>query len=191
MRIALATANPGKVREFEALAAAHGLAVDWVAAPAAGEEPGATFEENARWKAAAAARATGLPALGDDSGLCVDALGGAPGLHSARWSGEGEAGNRKKLLAELAGVPEERRAARFVCALALAWPDGREDVFHGECSGWIALAPRGGGGFGYDPLFELAGGRTMAELSEAEKNAISHRGRAFARLAERLQTLAV
>jgi XTP/dITP diphosphohydrolase len=190
VRLALATSNPGKVREFAALAKAHGLAVEFLGAPMSGEEPGATFEENARWKAAAAARATGLAAVGDDSGLRVDALSGAPGIRSARYSGEGEAGNRRKLLAALAGVPPERRGAHFACALALARPDGRVEVFHGECHGRIALAPRGAGGFGYDPLFELPDGRTMAELPEAEKNALSHRGRAFAQLAARLRTAA-
>ena len=148
------------------------------------DETGETFAENARIKAVAAARATGHPALADDSGICIDALGGRPGVFSARWAGAGSGAREwiAKTLAELAGVPDERRTARYVCALVLAAPDGTilaetEDTFEGR----ITHAPRGARGFGYDPIFLVADdphGRTAAELIEDEKNALSHRGKA-------------
>lgn len=147
------------------------------------EETGDTFAENARIKATSAAGATGHPALADDSGICIDALGGRPGVRSARWAGpgSGDAEWIAKTLHELQGVPDEERTARYVCALALAAPDGAilgetEGLFEGR----IAHAPRGAGGFGYDPIFLLADDpdRTAAELTPEEKNARSHRGRA-------------
>ncbi|HSJ96022.1 MAG TPA: non-canonical purine NTP pyrophosphatase, partial [Myxococcota bacterium] len=150
------------------------------------------YAANAAAKALAAARASGLPALGDDSGLEVEALGGAPGPRSARFGGPGldDAGRTRALLAALDGVPAERRGARFVCVAALATPDGVVATARGECPGRIATEPRGSAGFGYDPIFETApGGPTMAELPEAEKERISHRGRAFRALGPSLRAL--
>lgn len=152
------------------------------------EEDAPDFAGNAEKKARAVAEHTGALALGDDSGLCVDALGGAPGVYSARYSGaEGEwrdAANNEKLLAELAGVPEARRGASFVCALSLVAPDGRVWQVEGRCHGRIAEAPRGDGGFGYDPLFVslepgVDGRLTHGELGAGEKDRVSHRGRAL------------
>lgn len=144
------------------------------------EETGATFEENAYIKAAAACRESGLPAIADDSGLEVDALDGAPGVFSARYAGEGatDAQRNEKLLQALRDVPASRRGARFVCAVCCVFPDGQTFTVRGECAGVIGFEPRGEGGFGYDPLFWV-GEKTYAELSDAEKDAISHRGRAL------------
>ena len=144
-------------------------------------ETGATYRENAAGKAAFVARATGEWAMGDDSGLEVDALNGAPGLYSARFAGEGVsyADNRRKLLESLSDLPDEKRTARFVCTVALAGPAGSLDVVEGICRGRIAQAESGDGGFGYDPIFFLPEhGKTFAELSPIEKNRISHRGQA-------------
>lgn len=190
----LATGNPGKAAEFRALLAPQfvsgGLTLrmpaDWPDALPDVNETGGTFAENARLKAFALARATGLPTLADDSGLCVDALGGAPGLYSARWAGPNatDADRNAKLLAALAGAPRGARTARFVCAVALALPNGTFWAAEGVCEGVILDAPRGAGGFGYDPLFFFpALDRTLAELSEAEKNTHSHRASAVGRLA--------
>lgn len=186
--LVLATRNPGKVREMAALLADLGVTVrslsDVPGAPEV-EEDGRTFAENAVKKAETIARFTGLPALADDLGLEVDALGGAPGVFSARYAGEGasDAANNAKLLAALAGVPAERRTARYRCVLALAVPGMPTVTVEGVCEGRIAEQPRGTGGFGYDPLFYLPGrGKTMAELRPEEKNAISHRGQALRRL---------
>jgi len=165
---------PGLTPELRALSDFPG------AVPA--EEDGETLEANALKKALAAARFTGLPALADDTGLEVDALGGAPGVRSARYAGEkaASADNNAKLLSALSGVPPEGRAARFACVTALALPSGVVRISRGVLEGRIAAAPRGGAGFGYDPLFEVAGGqRTLAELSESEKNAVSHRAAAL------------
>ena len=152
------------------------------------EETGATLEANARIKARALARALGMPAVSDDTGLEVRALGGAPGVRSARYAGPGAtyADNVDKLLRELADSTD--RVARFVTVAMACWPDGREVVATGAVDGWITTAPRGGGGFGYDPVFEPdeAGGRTFAEMAQAEKHALSHRGRAFRALADAL-----
>lgn len=151
-----------------------------------------TFAGNAAIKARGARNITGLPALADDSGLVVDALGGAPGVYSARYAGghgDDEANNRL-LLTNLEGVPEERRTARFVAALVLALPDGGEFTAEGACEGRIGWAPKGEGGFGYDPLFILAGdGRTTAELPREEKNRISHRGKALQAMAPALRRI--
>jgi XTP/dITP diphosphohydrolase len=144
------------------------------------EEDAATFEGNAEKKALAYAQATGLPTLADDSGLCVDALEGRPGVHSARYAEGDDAARVQKLLGELASVPQPKRGAAFVCVLCLAFPDGRTVTTRGECRGEIALSPRGEGGFGYDPVFfvpEL--GKSFAELTREEKSARSHRGRAL------------
>jgi XTP/dITP diphosphohydrolase len=167
-----------------------------VGAGALGLEPpvedGVTFEANALIKARAIARATGLPAVADDSGISVDVLGGAPGVFSARWSGRhgDDSANNALLLAQLADVPDEHRAARFVCAAALVVPGGGPDgtdaetVLRGEMPGRLLRAEQGAGGFGYDPLFQPDGeSRSAGELSPEEKNAISHRGRAFRALA--------
>ena len=153
-------------------------------------ETGATFAENARLKAAALSKATGIPALADDSGLCVDALNGEPGLHSARWAGEDatDADRNARLLARLDGVAAERRTAQYVCVVSLAMPDGSSAEAEGACGGVILETPRGQGGFGYDPLFLLPEfGRTMAELTAAEKNRVSHRAKALEALERRIR----
>ena len=194
--IVLATKNSHKVEEFRVLLAGlpHTLLT---LADCAGvvlpPETGATYRENAVAKAIAVARATGKWALADDSGLEVEALGGQPGVRSARYAGERatDAENRRRLLAELQSVSADRRAARFVCVLALAPPPGdlvtEPWVVEGVCDGTIAREERGAGGFGYDPLFvEPASGRTFAELSPDEKHRVSHRGRAARELATRL-----
>ncbi len=148
-------------------------------------ETGATFEENAALKATAAAAATGLVALADDSGLEVAALGGRPGILSQRY-GATDQDRIARLLAELAGV--RRRAARFVAAVAIAWPDGRVETVRGTVEGEITREPRGSGGFGFDPVFQPTGeSRTMAEMTAEEKNAISHRGKAFGAAVEVLR----
>ncbi len=193
--IVLATTNRGKIAELRALLAETGITVKGLADfPDMGDIPetGATFAENARLKAAAVARATGLSAVADDSGLCVDALDGAPGVHSARYDGENatDAGNNAKLLDALRHVPPEKRAARFVCAMAATTPDGRWAEARGEWPGVIAPSPQGDGGFGYDPLFfDPSLGRTAAQLTPEEKNARSHRGQALAQLIPLLDTL--
>ena len=186
MKIVIATHNKNKLREIGEILTGHEI----LSAEEAGffgdvEETGATFAENARIKAEAVCRATGLPALADDSGLCVDALGGAPGVFSARYSGGGAAENRKKLLKSLHGV--ENRAAHFACAVCLILPDGREITAEGKTYGQILAEERGAGGFGYDSLFlsdDL--GVSFAEAGEEAKNAVSHRGRALRALAEKL-----
>lgn len=152
------------------------------------EETGDTFEENARLKADLACRESGLPAIADDSGLTVDALDGAPGVYSARYAGEdaSDADRNAKLLAELRGVPEEKRTAQFVSAVCCVFPNGDMVTARGECPGHIAFAPAGEGGFGYDPLFLVKGGKTYAELSAEEKDALSHRGNALRLFRERL-----
>jgi len=144
-------------------------------------ETGSTYRENAVQKALAAAKATGHWALGDDSGLEVDALGGAPGLYSARFAGEGVtyADNRKKLLDALGNRPDDQRTAHFICTIAVASPEGKVEVVEGRCEGRITRGEVGGGGFGYDPIFFLPTcNKTFAELSSEEKNRVSHRGRA-------------
>lgn len=185
----MASRNQHKVRELARVLAPHVLEPlpESVGLP---PEDGETFTDNALLKARAVAAATGAPALADDSGIVVDALGGAPGVWSARYAGEDatDRENLDKLLAEMRGR-EDRRAA-YVCVLALVGPDGSERLFEGRCEGRLAEAPRGTGGFGYDPAFipdDLDGPeRTMAELVPAEKDAISHRGRAARALAAAL-----
>ena len=184
-RLLVATRNEGKLRELRALLQGAGLVLETLAGhPEAGDvsESGASFDENARIKASAAARATGLWAVADDSGLEVESLGGAPGVRSARYSGVhgDDASNTARLLRELDGVADRR--ARFVCAIALARPDGAiAATATGVCEGAIPLSARGSGGFGYDPVFtpSVFPDRTMAELEPAEKNAISHRSAAL------------
>ncbi len=193
MRVVLASRNKGKLRELQDILGQAGLElipVDDFPEVGEVEETGQTFLDNARLKAHTVARATGLPALADDSGLAVDALGGAPGVFSARWAGEfaDDKDNWKKLLAEMADVEPGKRQAAFVCVLVLAWPNGREMAARAEFRGEIALEPRGENGFGYDPVFfvpEL--NATVAELPAEKKNAISHRAKAAARLRELLE----
>lgn len=181
-RMVLATRNPHKIEELLRMLDAPGVAFeDLRSGPAVAEveEDGATYAENAIKKARAVADARGLPALADDSGLEVDALGGAPGVRSARYAGEKatDAENRAKLLAALRGVPEERRTARFRCAIAIAIPSGSTMTVEGVCEGTILQGERGSGGFGYDPLFVPAGEReTFAEMSDSKKDSLSHRG---------------
>lgn len=158
------------------------------------EETGETFEENAYLKAASACRESGLPAIADDSGLMVDALDGAPGVYSARYAGpDATDGDRnRKLLKELAQVPQEGRGARFVSAICCVFPDGSTVTARGECPGSIAFAPAGEDGFGYDPLFLVApglpgAGKTYAQLSAEEKDAVSHRGNALREFSQRLR----
>lgn len=188
--LVFATTNPGKVRELEALLGPGWTvrtAEDYPELPEVAEDS-ETFEGNAARKAHAFARHTGLPALADDSGLVVDALGGRPGVHSARYAPT-EAERISRLLGELAGVPDAQRTARFECALCLALPDGAERFTRGTCEGRIGHAPRGQHGFGYDPVFELPGGQTMAELPKEQKSALSHRGHAFRLMAPWLLAL--
>ncbi|HYL50122.1 MAG TPA: RdgB/HAM1 family non-canonical purine NTP pyrophosphatase [Stellaceae bacterium] len=184
-RLAIATHNPGKLVEIAELLRPY--AVETVGAAALGlaepEETGATFEANAELKAQAAARASGLPALADDSGLVVAALGGAPGIYSARWAGPKKdfAAAMARVERELACKPDRR--AMFVAVLALAWPDGHVELFRGEVRGTLVFPPRGMHGFGYDPIFVPDGGKeTFGEMAPAAKHAISHRARAFAKL---------
>lgn len=189
-RLLLATRNPGKLAELRRLlvSAVPGVEVIGLAeVPEYPEAPetGATFADNALLKAREAVGYTGLPAVADDSGLTVDALGGMPGVLSARWSGRhgDDAANTALVLAQLADVPDERRGAAFVCAAAIVTPDGAERVLERSWRGRVVREPRGDNGFGYDPVFLPDGlERTAAELTAAEKDARSHRGRAFAAL---------
>ena len=189
----VASGNKGKLREFGELL--RGV-VDTILSPAdfpelpEVEEDGDTFEANALKKALSAARFTGRPVLADDSGLCVDYLGGRPGVFSARFAGESasDADNNALLLRELAGVPSENRTAAFHCVIALCLPDGSCQTFDGMLPGVILEAPRGEGGFGYDPLFLVPEyGQTFSELPMEIKNVISHRGRAMQMLKEALE----
>lgn len=192
MKFVLASNNENKLREMRSLLANEGI--ELVSQRQAGcdfsvDETGSSFEENAYLKAIAVTKATGLPAVADDSGLMVYALDGAPGIYSARYTGSHEdtdAARTAFLLEKLAG--EENRAARFACAICCTFPNGDVLRAYGECPGSILPAPRGSGGFGYDPVFLPRGGdKSMAELSGEEKNAISHRGRALGKFAEELR----
>ena len=193
--LVIASGNAGKVREFAALLADLGLEVRPQPEGLEVEETGATFAENARLKATAVARATGCWALADDSGLSVDALGGAPGVYSARYA-DSDAARIARLLEELAAAaPDDSdtntRSARFSAALALADPSGRVLLeVEGDCPGTILEAPRGDGGFGYDPVFFVPeAGLTFAEMPQSQKAELGHRGRAFAALRPQLQAL--
>lgn len=191
-RMLIATSNQGKLREFRSLAPENVVLVSLtdLGLPSP-DETGSTLMENADLKALAGARASGLLTLADDSGLEVDALDGAPGIFSARYAGEPASDDRNiaKLLAELADIPEDRRVARFRCAISVARPDGIALRADGVCAGVIGRAPRGGNGFGYDPVFVLPDGRTMAELADDEKNLISHRARAIVAAAPMLRSM--
>jgi len=181
----LATANPGKIREMREIFAGSGIETATrleLGIDVEVEETGSTFIENALLKAKAICGASGLPAIADDSGLMVDALGGAPGVYSSSYGGDGLDGAERYryLLENMRGV--EDRSAKFVCTIACAFPDGSIVTAAGECRGAIAKAPRGAGGFGYDPVFLVHGkDRTMAELAPDEKNKVSHRGEAIRR----------
>jgi len=204
-RLLVATRSAHKLAELRqllALSRAELVTLDDVGIDEDVEETGSTFEANARLKARFAARASGLPSLADDSGIEVDALGGRPGVRTRRYAGEDatDAQNNAKLLGELDGLPPERRAARYVCVLALALPGragprGGQPVIsvRGTCRGRIAATGKGNGGFGYDPIFEPAseppGGRTLGEWSQDEKNRISHRGAAARRMTPILREL--
>jgi XTP/dITP diphosphohydrolase len=186
-RLVIASHNPGKVREIEALLAPYG--VQPVSAAALDlpepEETGTTFVMNAELKARAAADLSGLPALADDSGLCVDALAGDPGIFSARWAGETKdfAEAMRRIEAKLAEQDAPPRDAHFVCALALAWPDGHVEWFEGRVEGTLVSPPRGDRGFGYDPMFVPEGhDQTFGEMDPDAKHAISHRADAFRQL---------
>lgn len=190
-RLVLATANRAKLAELTRILAAGHVEVEVAGLdefPAAPEVPetAATFAGNALLKARALAAFTGLPAIADDSGLCVDAMNGMPGVLSARWSGRhgDDEGNLRLLLAQLADVPDDRRGANFTCAAALVLPGGREHVTEGVMRGALVREPRGHNGFGYDPIFVAEGATaTNAELDSAAKDAISHRGKALRALA--------
>ena len=192
MKYVLATHNPGKLKEMGDILARFGVEV--VSPKDLGltvdvEETGATFAENAMLKAKAICAAAKLPAIADDSGLCVDALNGGPGVYSARYGGEGldDKGRYMLLLNSMRGQPT--RAAHFACAIACVFPNGDELTAEGRCDGTIAFAPIGEGGFGYDPVFfvpELK--KTFGQLTAEEKSAISHRGRALAVFVEKLET---
>ena len=190
MKLVLATKNSGKVVEFKRILAEFGAdnleVVGLDAFPEIGdiEETGTTFAENSLLKARTICKLTGLPALADDSGICVDALNGAPGLYSARYSGRGDAANNEKLLNELKDVPDEKRGAYFICVAAYVRPDGFERVEEGRFYGKILHQVIGTGGFGYDPLFQPDGlNCSSAQLSAEEKDAISHRGKAMRAIA--------
>lgn len=184
-RLLFATTNKGKLAELRHLLGEGAQVLSLADFPGISEpvEDGETFEENARKKALAYAKATGVWALADDSGLCVDALGGRPGVHSARYAPGDDRARYTRLLKELEGVPDERRGAAFKCALCLASPSGETVVEEGECRGRIGHGPKGEHGFGYDPVFVLPElERTIAELTKEEKAGISHRGKAFERM---------
>jgi XTP/dITP diphosphohydrolase len=184
MKLLIATRNRGKKAEYADLF--DGLDLELVSLADLGiedevPEHGATFAENALVKARAYAALSGLATLADDSGLEVDVLGGAPGVYSARYGGEGasDEDRYRRLLAELEGIPEGQRTARFRCVIAVVWPNGRKRTISGTCEGRISLEPRGEHGFGYDPIFYVPEyARTMAELAPETKNRISHRARA-------------
>ena len=192
-KIVLATHNAGKIREFKSILEPLGYEAvsvhDVLPSITEPEETGTTFAENALLKASYYMKATGLPCLADDSGIAADALGGRPGVYSARYAGpdcDDEAKNQK-VIAELAALPPEERTVHYICSLVLIWPDGRTVQAAGSCDGLFQDVYAGDNGFGYDPLFYVPEkGKTMAELSMAEKNEISHRGKALKKLVEAL-----
>ena len=196
--LVLATRNQGKIREFRRIldAISNGainlVGLEEFAHTTEVEETGSTFKENALLKARSICAETGLPAIADDSGLCVDALDGAPGIYSARYAGVhgDDLGNNAKLLRELANVPEDKRSAHFTCAAALVLPDGREHVTEEIFEGSILFAPIGDQGFGYDPLFRPDGlAISSAQMSAEEKDLISHRGKSLRAIAPHVISL--
>lgn len=194
MKIVAATGNKHKIEEIESITKKFGMNVITKAEAGVGglevEETGTTFEENSLIKAEAIMKATGMPAIADDSGLEADALDGAPGVYSARFSGEGatDESNNAKLLKLMENVPDDKRSARFVSVVTLCFPDGTVVAARGECPGTLRRSPRGDGGFGYDPLFVPVGyDKTYAEISAEEKNIISHRAKALGILRMKLK----
>lgn len=194
MKLVLATRNQGKVVEVQRLLLEHAPEIQLLSVADFDlpdvEETGDTFEANALLKAQTIAQATGLPALADDSGIAIDALGGAPGVYSARWAGThgDDAANIAKVLAELSQTPDSNRGAQFVCVIALATPSGASHIVRGELRGLVRHEPSGNGGFGYDPIFQPEGHEiTTAEMSPEEKDAISHRGIALRKIAPQIQ----
>ena len=191
MKLVLASKNPGKLKEMRDILAELGVEVLFEADAGVDvdvEETGTTFEENALLKARAVCEASGLPAVADDSGLCVDALGGAPGVYSARYGGPGldDVGRYQLLLENMRGMLDRR--CKFVSAICCCFPDGEVITARGECPGTLAYAPKGEDGFGYDPIFFLPERKkTFAELTAEEKNAISHRGRALEEFRSKLE----
>lgn len=194
MKIVAATGNKHKIEEIESITKKFGMNVITKAEAGVGdlevEETGTTFEENSLIKAEAIMKATGMPAIADDSGLEADALNGAPGVYSARFSGEGatDESNNAKLLKLMENIPDDERSARFVSVVTLCFPDGTVVAARGECPGTLRRSPRGDGGFGYDPLFVPVGyDKTYAEISAEEKNIISHRAKALGILKMKLK----
>ena len=189
MKFVMATHNPNKVRELSRILEPLGIEVVPVENLKEVEETGTSFEENAYLKAAAACRETGLPAVADDSGLCVHVLNGQPGVHSARWAGPDadDSDRNQKLLAALKDVPKKDRLATFVSVICCVFPSGDILTSRGECQGIIANEPHGTDGFGYDPLF-LVGEKTYAQMTAEEKDQVSHRGKALRRFAENLKS---
>ncbi|WP_444657889.1 RdgB/HAM1 family non-canonical purine NTP pyrophosphatase [Caproiciproducens sp. R2] len=187
MKFVMATHNQKKLQELERILMPLHISVSAPDLPEV-EETGTTFAENAFLKADSACRETGLPAVADDSGLMVDALGGAPGVYSARYAGEDatDLDRIHKLLDAVKDVPREKRTAKFVSAICCVFPDGTRITAQGECAGTIAFVPEGEGGFGYDPIF-LVNGKSFAQLTAEEKDEISHRGRALRAFAEKLR----
>jgi len=191
-KLVIATRNPGKIVEFRRIldavsdGAVELIGIDHFPDLVDVEETGTTFEENALLKARYTAKMTGLPSLSDDSGLCIDALGGAPGVFSARWAGShgDDKANVEKVLDELKDVPDAKRGAYFICVAALVMPDGREELAHGRFEGNILRSPVGEQGFGYDPIFEPLGMSIYsAQMSAEEKDAVSHRGKSLRAIA--------
>ena len=194
MKIIIATHNKHKLVEMSRILSPMGYEVvtdlDLGIELSDVEENGETFLDNARIKAEAGCKESGLPCIADDSGLCVDALDGAPGVYSARYSGVhgDDDGNNRKLLSELSGVPTEKRTAHFACAICVSFPDGSEVTATGKCEGYIGYEKKGTNGFGYDPLF-MVGDRSLAQMTAEEKDAISHRGNALKELQKILPAL--
>lgn len=194
MKIIIATHNKHKLQEMSRILSPMGYEVvtdrDLGIELTDAEENGETFLDNARIKAESGCRESGLPCIADDSGLCVDVLGGAPGVFSARYSGVhgDDDGNNRKLLKELEGVPTEKRTAHFACAICVSFPDGSEITATGKCEGYIGYEKKGENGFGYDPLF-MVGERSLAEMTAEEKDAISHRGNALKELQKILPSI--
>ena len=194
MKIIIATHNKHKLQEMSRILSPMGYEVvtdlDLGIELSDVEENGETFLDNARIKAEAGCKESGLPCIADDSGLCVDALDGAPGVYSARYSGVhgDDDGNNRKLLSELSGVPTEKRTAHFACAICVSFPDGSEVTATGKCEGYIGYEKKGTNGFGYDPLF-MVGDRSLAQMTAEEKDAISHRGNALKELQKILPAL--
>lgn len=192
MKFLLATKNKNKLVELKRILEPLGIEIigqkDLPIEIPEVDETGTTFEENALLKAFYACKASGLPAISDDSGLCVDALDGKPGVYSARFAGEpcDDKANNAKLLRLMSDIPLEQRTAHFVCVVACVFPDGRQFTAKGTCSGHIAFEPKGSNGFGYDPLFLTENG-TFAELSAEQKDKISHRSKALLQFAEKLK----